>query len=182
MRKLVYSTITTLDGFEGNEFFAPTEESHACFNQLFQGSDAVIFDQENHELLVPYWDDLDLAEPDLNPVEREFAEIFRTKRRYVIDSRRDLEPLATAIDGDVHEAIARLKEQPGGQILLSTGPKVLSVCLAHGLVDEIEVIVNPIISGRGNRAFEAKGESQALRLLGSRSLEGGTILAKYAVE
>ncbi len=182
MRKLIYSAITTLDGFDGNEYFAPTDESHAYFNRLFEASDAVILDQENHELLVPYWDDVDLDDPELAPVEREFAELFRAKPRHVIDTRRDLEPVATAIEGDPVDAIAALREQPGIQLLLSTGPALLAACMAQGLVDEIEVIINPVLSGRGRPAFEGIGDTSALRLLETRSMEGGVVLARYAVD
>jgi dihydrofolate reductase len=182
MRKLVYSAITTLDGFVSNAFVEPWHDIHSYFNQSFDASDAVIFDQQNHELLVPYWDDLDLNDPDVSPVEREFAVIFRTKRRYILDAGdRELEDLATAIDGDAHVAIAALKEEPGSQLLLATGPELLAICLAHRLVDEIEVIINPIISGKGEPAFGVRDHTYALRLLDSRQMEGGAILAKYAV-
>jgi dihydrofolate reductase len=182
MRKLVYSAITTLDGFVSNEYVEPWHDIHAYFNQSFDASDAVIFDQQNHELLVPYWDDLDPDDPDVSQVEREFAVIFRTKTRYILDAGdRELEDLAIPLDGDAHVAIVALKEQPGSQLLLATGPEMFALCLAHGLVDELEVIFNPIISGKGEPAFGALDDKRTLRLLETRPMEGGAILAKYAV-
>ncbi len=181
MRKLLYATITTLDGFENNTFVGRVEDTHAVFNRQFAASDAIIFDHENHELLVPYWDELDLDAPDIVPVQREFAELFRAKPRYVFDSRRELEPLATALDGAAHERIAELKAQPGSQLLLATGPALFQTCLEHNLVDEIEVLINPIIAGQGEPALGVSTAARTLRLLETRALEGGPIVARYAV-
>lgn len=181
MRKLVYAAITTLDGFENNTFFGRVEDTHAVFNRQFEAADAIIFDQENHELLVPYWDDLDLNTPDIVPVEREFAELFRAKPRYVFDSRRELEPLASALTGPAHERVAELKAQPGSQLLLATGPALFQTCLEHNLVDEIEVLINPLIVGTGTPALGVSTAAHPLRLLETYALEGGPIVARYAV-
>ena len=182
MPRIVYSAIISLDGHDANDAFEPAEDDHAYFNALFAASDAIIFDRPNHELLVPYWDDLELDMPGQSPVEAEFARIFRTKPRHVVtDAGTELEGLATPITGDVIDSIAALRRTPGQQLLLACDGDLFARCLDHGLVDEIEALILPLIAGAGSAPFAALQESHRLKLLELRSFESGAVLVRYAV-
>jgi dihydrofolate reductase len=182
MPKIVYSTIISLDGFDANDAFQPAEDDHAYFNALFAASDAIIFDRPNHELLVPYWDDLDPEAPEVNPVEGEFARIFQTKPRYVVtDARDELEALASPITGDAVASIAALRTNPGQHLLLACNADLFGVCLEHGLVDEIEALVLPIITGAGTSPFTTLKQAHRLRMLDIRSFESGAFVVRYAL-
>jgi dihydrofolate reductase len=182
MPKIVYSAIISLDGRDANDSFQPAEDDHAYFNALFAASDAIIFDQPNHDLLVPYWDDLDPDAPEVNLVEGEFARIFRTKPRHVVtDAGSELEALASPITGDVVESIAALRASAGQQLLLACDGDLFARCLTLGLVDEIEALVLPIIAGSGTSPFATLMESHRLRTLEIRSFESGAFVVRYAV-
>ena len=63
----------------------------------------------------------------------------------------------------------------------SRGDALYSPCLAHGLVDEIEALVLPIIAGGGTSPFAAFTKSHQLRMLGIQSFESGAFVVRYAV-
>lgn len=180
MRKIIYSTIASLDGFEANDSFEPTPDEHAAFNDLLAASDAIIFDRPNHDLLVPFWDDVDLESGDLHDVERDFARIFRTKQRFVVTEEPiELEPQASAIDGDLIATISALREEPGNQLFLAAGVDLFNDLLAAGLIDEIEVVLRPLISSGGQPAFAG---STGLLLQNVRALDSGSLVIRYTVQ
>jgi len=182
MPNIVASVIISLDGYDANASFEPTAEEHAYFNALFGASDSIILDVPNHELLVPYWDEIDLNDPGVNAVEREFARIFRSRRRHVVTtSGEGLEPLATPISGDLVQSISALREQPGQQILLAGDTDLLGFCLNHGLVDEVQVVVRPVVLGDGMAPFGDVQASHQLHLLELRPFASGAFVARYAV-
>jgi dihydrofolate reductase len=107
---------------------------------------------------------------------------LRTKPRHVVtDAGAQLEALATPITGDVVEAIAKLRDAPGEQLLLACDGDLFARCLNHGLVDEIEAMVLPIIAATGTSPFAELQRSQRLMLLQVRPFDSGAFVACYAV-
>jgi dihydrofolate reductase len=85
----------------------------------------------------------------------------------------------TVIRGDIAAEIARLKEQPGGDILVEGSGKLVSTLMEHGLVDEFRLMVFPIVLGSGKRLFDAAGKSAKLQLTSSASAGDGVLLLTY---
>lgn len=86
---------------------------------------------------------------------------------------------AHVVGGDVESEIQRLKEQPGGDLLLLGSPSLARWLLLRGLLDELHVLVLPIIVGAGVRLFEDMANQQIpLRLTESRALRSG-VLVRY---
>lgn len=71
-----------------------------------------------------------------------------------------------------------LKEQPGGTIAVQGSLSVVRQCVEAGLMDELTLIIHPVIAGNGRRLFEGT-ETQRLTLLRSQSTENGNIIATY---
>lgn len=85
----------------------------------------------------------------------------------------------TVLASDVLGAVAALKEQDGGPILVAGSRTLVASLLAAGLVDELNLQVFPLILGSGARVFPESAELTPLELLSSRALPGGVLLQTY---
>ena len=81
---------------------------------------------------------------------------------------------------DVIGEIRRLKEQPGKDIFLFGSADLARTLLPEGLIDEIRVIVNPLVLGDGNPLFKGVQQPLELKLLSSRAFQNGNVLLSYA--
>jgi dihydrofolate reductase len=104
--------------------------------------------------------------------EGEFADKFNSMPKYVVSSTLD-EPESewnnsTAIKGDVAEQIAKLKEQPGGDILVNGSAQLMRTLIENDLVDEYRLMVFPVVLGSGKRLFGDLSDTTSLRLVDSK--------------
>lgn len=86
---------------------------------------------------------------------------------------------STLIKSNIAEAIATLKRQPGKNIGMSGSATLVRWLLRQGLLDELHLIVIPVLVGHGNRLFEDEGEPVALRLVDSKALSNGVLHLAY---
>ena len=85
----------------------------------------------------------------------DFAEKFNTMRKYVVSTTLD-EPgwnNSTVIEANVAEEVAKLKDEPGGDILVNGSVQLVRTLLDHDLVDELRLMVFPVVLGAGKRLF-----------------------------
>lgn len=90
----------------------------------------------------------------------------------------------TVLHGDVHEQLSRLKQEPGKDILVPGSPTLVRGLLGQGLLDELNVIILPVIVGSGVRLFpdSSTGDSPTrvgLDLVSSRALRSGALEMRY---
>jgi dihydrofolate reductase len=91
-------------------------------------------------------------------------------RKYVV-STTIKEPTwsnSTVIDGDVAEAVSKLRQEPGGNILVNGSARLVRELTKHGLVDEYRFMVFPVVLGSGKRLFADASDTTALRLVEAR--------------
>jgi len=186
MRKLIYFTTITLDGnFSGPDgglehFGPPPEEEHQYANDLVRGSDALVFGRRMYEVM-SYWDGVDPKDPQTPRVEAEFASIYQTKPRFVLSrTLTSVDDKAVLLKDDIIDEVARLKRQDGGYLGLGCGPELLSLFLSHGIVDEMQLLVLPIVLGEGIRLFRDIHELKSLSLLSAQTFGTGSVLLSYA--
>jgi dihydrofolate reductase len=180
--QFVASLLMTVDGFDGNDVFAPTADEHQVFNDLLARTEGMVCDRENYELLVPYWDDVDTDDPAAHPVERQFAEIFRTKPRFVVSDTLDqVDALATLIRIEPVGRLREIKEATTGDLMVAAGPGLLASLLDYGLIDEVEALMLPVVVGSGNRQIGDLARKQPLTLIQSRALSTGAVFLRYRV-
>jgi dihydrofolate reductase len=138
-------------------------------------SDAMLMGRVLYEEWAAFWPKQD---PDENPL----AARMNGVRKYVV-SRTLEEPLewenSTLIGDDVAEEITRLKEQPGKDISISGSPTLVRSLLEDGLLDELRLMVHPIVVGSGKRLFEDGGDQQALDLVDSKTFSTGVLYLHY---
>jgi dihydrofolate reductase len=171
MSRLIISTAMTVDGVMSVEDWYVSEGGHDRAGlDLFDRAAALVLGRKNHEGLAAYW----------APMTGPWAERVNPLPKFVA-SRTLQEPLtwnATLIEGDLAEAVSKLKEELEGDLLSFGCGELTRDLLAHDLVDELRFWVHPSIWGPGERLFGASEKLQ-LRLLGSESFDSGVILLRY---
>ena len=103
-------------------------------------------------------------------------------RKYVVSTTLK-EPLgwdnSTLIKENVAEEIARLKRQTGGDISISSSGSLVRSLLRDGLIDELRLMVHPVVVGSGKRLFEEGCDRMALELVDSRTFSTGVVYLTY---
>ncbi len=102
--------------------------------------------------------------------------------KYVVSTALE-EPLgwnnSTIIKGDVAEEVSRLKQQPGGDILIGGSADLVNTLMEQDLVDEYRLMVFPVVVGSGKRLFRGGGDRKALRLVETKTFDSGVIVLTY---
>jgi dihydrofolate reductase len=108
---------------------------------------------------------------------RPIARYLRETSKYVVSSTLEVVDCAnsTIVSGDLHEEVAKLKELPGRDILVIGSPTLVRSLLRDGLLDELALIVHPIVAGGGTRLFEDLSFGTALRLVDSHTFDTGVV-------
>ena len=108
----------------------------------------------------------------------DFADKFNTMRKYVVSTTLDNPSWSnsTVIKGDVAEAVAGLKEQPGGDILVNGSVQLVRTLLEHDLVDELRLMVFPVVLGAGKRLFGDAADATAFKPVETKTAGSVAIL------
>jgi dihydrofolate reductase len=111
-----------------------------------------------------------------------FTEVLNSTQKYVA-SRTLEEPLpwenSTLLAGDVADAVQRLKEQPGKNIVVLGSGDLLQTLMRHQLVDEYLLMIHPVVLGSGRRLFPDGTTFTDLRLVESVPTTTGVVIARY---
>jgi dihydrofolate reductase len=177
MRKIVSGLFISLDGV----IEAPAEWHFPYFNdemgeivgsQMAQ-SDAMLLGRKTYEEFASYWPH--------QPSDVEPADHMNGVAKYVVTSTLDtLEwQNSTRIDGDdLYAQLTALKEKPGGDIGITGSGALVRSLLDLGLLDELRLLVHPIVVGSGQRLFP-DGKRVPLALADHRKLETGVLYLTY---
>ncbi len=111
----------------------------------------------------------------------EFADKFNSMPKYVVSSTLDEADWnnSTVLEGDVVEAVSRLRQAPGGDIVVHGSAQLVQTLLEHDLVDELRLMVFPVVLGSGKRLFGDTSEKKPLRLVESRTVGDGVAILVY---
>lgn len=174
MRKIIVSTYMSLDGVIDNPMWTMPywSDEIAKFQQddLF-ASDALLLGRETYEGFAEAWSSRAGAD--------EFTDRMNSLPKHVVTTTlNEATWNATLIKRNVPEEIARLKQQPGQNILKYGGGQLLDTLVQHNLLDELHVLVFPIVVGSGARLF--KGEVDAkFKLAGTSVFSSGVVPLIY---
>jgi dihydrofolate reductase len=179
MRKVVASEFVSLDGVveSPDKWHFPyfNDEMGDVIGAAMATSDAMLMGRVLYEEWATFWPKQD---PDENPV----AARMNGVRKYVVSTTLE-EPLewnnSTLIGDNVAEEILRLKEQPGKDISISGSPTLVRSLLEDDLLDELRLMVHPIVVGSGKRLFEEGSDQKALELLDSKTFSTGVLYLTY---
>jgi dihydrofolate reductase len=182
--RLLYSAITSLDGYvedqEGRfDWAAPDDSVHAFVNDLDRPIGTYLYGRRMYETMV-FWETAhSLA--DQSQVVYDYASIWQAANKVVYSRTLDVPSTKrTTIERDFNpDAVRDLKETSPSDISIG-GPELAAQALKAGLVDKIQLFVNPVIVGGGKPALPA-GSRATLTLEELRSFENGVVHLRYKV-
>jgi dihydrofolate reductase len=182
MAKLIYSAITSLDGYvadeDGNfDWSAPDEEVHGFVNELERPVGTYLYGRRMYEVMA-YWETAEAA-ADQPPFERDYAQIWRAADKVVYSKTLATASTArTRIKRDFDpEAVRQMKAQAERDISVG-GPGLAAEAIKAGLVDEYHLFVGPIVIGGGNRGLPDAVRFE-LELLDERRFGNGVVHLHY---
>jgi len=113
--------------------------------------------------------------------EGEFADKFNNMPKYVVSSTlKDPEwNNSTVLEGDVAEAVSKLKREHDGDIVVHGSPSLVQSLLENDLVDELRLMVFPVVLGSGKRLFGETSDKKALMLADSKAVGDGVAILVY---
>ena len=134
-------------------------------------SDAMLLGRTTYEGFAEAWPQRD----------GEFADKFNGMPKYVVSSTlRDPDwTNSTVIEGDLAEAVADIKAKHDGDIVVHGSAQLAQALLAQDLVDELRLMVFPVVLGTGKRLFDDDGDRKPLRLTDSRMVGDGVAILVY---
>lgn len=131
--------------------------------------------RRTYDVFAAYW-------PNASEEEQAVAEPLNSKPKYVA-SRTLAEPLewqnSILLQGDVAEAVAALKREEGGDLHAIGSTELVKTLIEHDLVDELRLMVFPVVLGQGKRLFGATGDKKRLRLAESKTVGDGVAILVY---
>jgi dihydrofolate reductase len=164
-------------GFDrgGWAMLAGDEESTAYIGDFYLRADAFLFGRRTYDMFAGYWG----VQTDFN---NPFVKALNTRPKFVA-SNTITDPQwadTTVLSGDLEAAILELKARPGGELQVHGSGRLIRWLLEHDLVDELTLIVFPVIvGGGGTHLFAADGTDVALQLVGSRTFPKGVTVQTY---
>ncbi|HEX2415015.1 MAG TPA: dihydrofolate reductase family protein [Thermoleophilaceae bacterium] len=111
-----------------------------------------------------------------------FTEVMDNTQKYVA-SRTLAEPLpwvnSTLLEGDAADAVAELKAEPDGDLVVLGSGELVRSLMQHSLVDEYALLIHPLVLGSGRRLFADHGTHASLRLVESETTDTGVLIGTY---
>ena len=181
MRKLYSFMVVTLDGFyEGpdGEFDWPNVDEE--FNEFgiaqLHDTDLLLFGRRTYEGMASYW-----PTPAARQDDPLVAELMNTLPKVVVSTTLTSADWSNSrvVGGNLAEEVTKLKQQPGKAIAVFGSPSLTVSLLELGLVDELRVMVNPIVLGDGRSLFRTTRDRLRLELRQTRTFSSGNVLLTY---
>jgi dihydrofolate reductase len=154
---------------------AGDDETRALITRTYQRAGAFLFGRRTYELFAGSWGAAE--EMRAHPV----GVALNQTPKYVASATLTGPAWAgtTVLPGDLAAAIGELKARPGGELQVHGSGTLVRWLLANGLVDEMTLLIVPVILGQGTRLFPAAGPDIALDLTGSRTDAKGVTIQVY---
>jgi dihydrofolate reductase len=182
MRKAIASELVSLDGVmeSPEEWHFPyfNDEMGTEIGAAMAAADAMLLGRVTYEEFAAFWPSQSSESSD----DQEFAGYMNNIPKFVVSTTLE-EPLAwqnsTLIKGNVAEEVTRLKQQAGGDISITGSGTLVRSLLADDLLDELTLMVHPIVVGSGKRLFEEGGGQKALKLVDLKTFGTGVLYLTY---
>jgi dihydrofolate reductase len=167
----------TRGGFELGGWAAPRvdEVVNSALSARRPESGGLLLGRRSYEDMLSYW----------NTQDSPFNEMLNSAPKYVA-SQTLSEPLpwpnSTLLNGDVADAIAQLKRQPGKDLNVMGSGELIQTLMRHELIDEYLLLIHPLVLGAGRRLFSDSGPRASLRLIDWTVSTSGVLVATYQPE
>jgi dihydrofolate reductase len=180
MRKTVAGLAITLDGVVESpsaDWMRFDDEMAEIIRAGVAQADAILLGRRTYLEFAELWPKLGSDVP--------MADFMNDTPKYVVSSTLEA-PLAwagsTLLTGNLADEVSRLKRQPGKNIQIPGSPRLVRSLLRGGLLDQLALMIHPIVLGSGMRLFDEVTERVNLELVESRTLRSGVLSATYEPE
>lgn len=185
MRKITATFFTSLDGVveSPEEWHFPyfNDEMGDALGAGMARADIFLYGRKTYDTMAAAWPEREAA-GDAAGDDAPFAKTLGDTRKIVVSST-PLELMwrnSEQLEADLVDGVTALKDEPGGDIAISGSVSVVRQLLAAGLLDELQLFVDPVAVGRGMRLFEESDAAIPLRLVSSQTFETGVVHLVYA--
>ncbi len=183
MNKIIVSNLVTLDGFiagaNGELNWFRADEEFLGYARAFCGSiGAILFGRRTYQMMAAYWPTDEATEND--PI---VAERMNNLPKVVV-SKTLSKPTwhnSRLVSDRVTERVAELKETAEGDIAVFGSGELVSWLLPHGLIDELRLLVHPVILGNGRPEFSGVMSHVDLNFTSARPFKSGVVMLTYEV-
>jgi dihydrofolate reductase len=166
----------TSDGFTQGGWLVPHMDE--TFIQLaanwLNEADGLLFGRRTYDTFARDW-------PNITNPDDPFTEKMNGLPKYVAShslAKADWHP-TTILSGDIPAQVAELKRQPGRELQIHGSARLAQSLLAAGLLDELRLVIAPVVLGHGRRLFPEGGDPAGLRLLHHETTPGGLAIHVY---
>jgi dihydrofolate reductase len=192
MRKLIVCSLMSLDGYYagpgGDVMVLPLDQAFDAYNaERLRAADTLLLGRTTYDGFRGFWPSV-ADDPNFTPTNREISRLDNAIDKVVISDSMTPERTEPWRDttrivsrADAHGRIAELKRQTGRDILVFGSHTLWTDLLANDLVDELHLMIGPVVLGAGEPVFEGQPPA-SLRLIGTRTWDGsGNVLVRYEV-
>ncbi len=182
MAKLIYSAITSLDGYvadaDGNfDWAAPDDEVHAFVNELERPVGTYLYGRRMYEVMVA-WETIRTV-AGLPPAERDYADIWQAADKIVYSTTlHSVSSARTRIERDFNPAAVKQLKNAAERDITVGGPNLAAHAIKAGLVDELHLFVTPVVVGGGVRSLP-DDVVWKVELLDQRRFANGVVYLRY---
>ncbi|MFE7798620.1 dihydrofolate reductase family protein [Nocardia sp. NPDC057440] len=182
MRKLIYGFSVSLDGYindrDGNiDWTNPDEELHQFHNDRYREIEVSLHGRRLYELMAEYWPHVPEDAP---RIEREFGRLWTEKPKFVFSrTLTEVHWNSTLISENAVEEVRRLKAEGDGVIEVG-GASLAASLIPHGLIDEYQLFLSPVMLGGGTPIFPSLDKRIQLRLAETRHFNTAVMLRYLA--
>lgn len=192
MRKVILSMQTTLDGFSTGpddemDYLPPFNDEkmwkdlHEEMWKNLEGADTFILGRKTYQIWEKYWPAA-ASNPQSTESDVKFSRYADETQKIVISSTLDKVEWKNTrlIKDNIAEEIQKLKQQSGKNLIVAGGATVAQTFAKLGLIDEYQIVVHPVIFGKGKLLLKELNIRQKLKLIGTKTFNSGAVELSYS--
>jgi dihydrofolate reductase len=179
MRKLIAAINMTLDGFCDHTAVTADEEIHNHYTELLRSAGDLIYGRITYQLMESYWPTV-VKNPTGNKSADDFAVMIENIPKIVFSNTLNSVGWKNVrlAKRDVKEEVSELKRQPGRDIVVGS-PSMIVALLKLDLIDEYQLMVHPVVAGKGLPLFRNINDRVVFKLLKTKTFGSGAITFYY---
>ena len=165
----------TRGGFEHGGWAVPysDEAMGKISTESMAGTGALLFGRRTYEDFYGFWP---------HQTDNPYTDVLNESKKYVASRSLDEPPPwknSTLLEGDAADAVAKLKEEPGKDIVILGSGALVRSLMPRGLIDRFVLLIHPLVLGTGQRLFADDGSDSRLKLTDTKTTPKGVLIATY---
>ena len=181
MRKVIVSNLMTLDGFFAGpagelDWFVWDVEMAEYMKEQLGALDTILFGRVTYQMMADYWPTA--RSPEEDPA---IIEAMNTLPKIVFSTTLAKTEWQNSrlVKNDIDEEVAKLKQEPGKDMVIFGSGSIVSAFTRSGLIDEYRIFINPVVLGLGMPMFTGLNQRLKLQTLGTKTFPCGAVLLQY---